>query len=418
MRCSLLLLLLVVPGGTLDAETTRETAARLGADVVLLHGGREARGSIVRRGEDGEVTIAVRRGWLQSRQPEWLAELDQAAVDGRAAAQQALIDRTGRWLEERGDEPKLAPVLRIELERIEKGATKAPDVEPPGETAFVLVVIPADQVRRVFEQPAERKQVALVAWDQQLENVESTAVHRLRAALEQRKVDWRQARVDLSGRLTASAADGEREWAARRAVFEFTYGPQVELQGTGDFVVRTGTDAAAPAGIDLLAGVLQGGLNADVGGLLQGVVDPAVQTGQGAGWLEQASRIAEREGVRGFRVTRSEQNVLQRMVSVEDRFVAQMPDGTWESIFVVRESRDGSVERKDLEARIRADGQVSSALQFVEGLGLGGQIDTAVRFGAATMEAQQAAGGRFAEFTDRYSQRLDAPVLTWDASAK
>jgi hypothetical protein len=110
--------------------------------------------------------------------------------------------------------------------------------------------------------------------------------------------------------------------------------------------------------------------------------------------------------------------VANRTVTVEDRFVAQMPDGTWETIHITSETLDGTVERKDLEARIREDGQVNEVLKLVEGLGLGGQIDTAVRFGAATMEAQQTSSARFLEFTDRYSQRLDGPALKWDAAPK
>jgi hypothetical protein len=105
-------------------------------------------------------------------------------------------------------------------------------------------------------------------------------------------------------------------------------------------------------------------------------------------------------------------------VTVEDRFVAHMPDGTRETIFVATENRDGTVERTDLEARIRADSQVGDLLEAVDGLGLGGELETAVRFGAATMEAQQAASARFFEFTARYSRRLDGPALKWDAARK
>lgn len=143
MRCSLLLVVLLLGhGAALNAETTRETAARLGVDVVLLHGGREARGSIVRRGEDGALTIAVRRGWLQTRQPEWLAELDQTAADGRQAAHESLVTRIKGWLAERSDEPKLALVLRMELERIEQAAAKGPVVaEAPADSEFLLIEI-------------------------------------------------------------------------------------------------------------------------------------------------------------------------------------------------------------------------------------------------------------------------------------
>ena len=93
--------------------------------------------------------------------------------------------------------------------------------------------------------------------------------------------------------------------------------------------------------------------------------------------------------------------------------MARMPDGTWETIWNATETVDASRPRKELEARIRQDQQVTEALKLAEGLGLGGGVDTAVRFGAATMEAQQTAAARFFEFVDRYTLRLDGPVLKW-----
>jgi hypothetical protein len=42
-------------------------------------------------------------------------------------------------------------------------------------------------------------------------------------------------------------------------------------------------------------------------------------------------------------------------------------------------------------------------------------VETAVRFGAATMEAQQRADDRFYAFKDRYTEKLDGPPLRWQA---
>jgi hypothetical protein len=47
------------------------------------------------------------------------------------------------------------------------------------------------------------------------------------------------------------------------------------------------------------------------------------------------------------------------------------------------------------------------------GIGADDQVRQAVRFGAATMSAQQAADARFFEFRDRYTRRLDGPPLVW-----
>ena len=59
------------------------------------------------------------------------------------------------------------------------------------------------------------------------------------------------------------------------------------------------------------------------------------------------------------------------------------------------------------------DPQIRTALDLVKSFGLGGdeQVKLAVRFGAATLEAQKQADSRFFEFRDRYLHRLDGPVL-------
>ena len=41
------------------------------------------------------------------------------------------------------------------------------------------------------------------------------------------------------------------------------------------------------------------------------------------------------------------------------------------------------------------------------------QVRQAIRFGAATMAAQQAADAWFFEFRDRYLKQLDSPLLMW-----
>jgi hypothetical protein len=109
-------------------------------------------------------------------------------------------------------------------------------------------------------------------------------------------------------------------------------------------------------------------------------------------------------------------DVVSKSVTVDSRFVALMPDGAWETIFQSTETLDASQERTDLEARIRQDEHVVEALKLVEGLGLGDQTQTAIRFGAATMAAQQSVDTRFFEFIDRYNKRLDGPILKWDAA--
>jgi len=411
-------LLLVTVSTPSQADITREAAARLGVDVVQIKGGRDARGSIVERREGTGLTIAVRRAWLESREPDWLAELIAAAETERQAVLETLVLRTREWQTARVTSQQLTALVGRELEgferRLNDEAAPAADEEP---SEFVLITIAEEQIRRIYAQTPERKQAALVAWREHLDNVESSSVDKLHKQLEARMIDWQSAAVDLSDRLPKLAADDEREWAARTAIYEYAFQQRLEFQGTGDLVIRTGDDAANPAAGDLLSGLLQGSIGGDISSLLQGELgaDKGPASAKSQTWLDTATRIADGDNARGFHVTRSAQDIVSSTVTVEDRFVARMPDGTWETIWQSSATLDASQELRELEDRIRQDPQVVEALKLVQNLGLGGQVDTAIRFGAATMEAQQTLDSRFAEFLERYNQRLDGPALKWSA---
>jgi hypothetical protein len=412
-RALLTITCLISVGLPVYGEMTRDAAARLAVDVVLAKGNREVRGSIVQRREDGSLSIAVRRAWLAEQQPAWAAELDASADRERQSALEALLKRIRAWLERRADDQELAAIVRREQQGFERQLATAPADRPAEQPSeFVLIELPADQIRRAFAATEDRKQAALVAWQERLDDVESTSVDRLGKTLDDRRPDWRNLVVDLSDRLPQTAADSDPEWSARMAVYEYAFRNRLDFQGTGDFIVRTGA-GDAPSGAELLSGLLQEGLGGDLAELLNGALGTDTKPVRRKTWLETASAIAEREDAIGFRVTRTQQDLTNKSVSVEDRFVARMPDGTWETIWIETVTLDASQERKELEDRIRGDQQVAEALKVAEGLGLSGEITTAVRFGAATMDAQQTADDRFFKFRDRYTQRLDGPILKW-----
>jgi hypothetical protein len=105
---------------------------------------------------------------------------------------------------------------------------------------------------------------------------------------------------------------------------------------------------------------------------------------------------------------------------VQSVFVARINTGpqaqsNWETIWSHRETADATKPRAETEVRIANDPQVKQALDAVKKLGLGAedQIQQAIRFGAATMAAQQTADSRFFEFRDRHLKHLDGPPLWW-----
>ena len=52
-----------------------------------------------------------------------------------------------------------------------------------------------------------------------------------------------------------------------------------------------------------------------------------------------AARIADSENLTGFRVTRVDQDLAARRVSVETRFVARLPSGDWKTICTPKGAR-------------------------------------------------------------------------------
>jgi len=395
------------------AELTRDAAARLAVDAVLLKGGREVRGSIMSQGADGAITIAVRRDWLQQHEQALVEEQVAREAQQRDEARKQLTTRIRTWLDERKDDVELSAILRRELETYEQEPAQAEKKPAAKPSEFLVVDLPAERIRRVFAQPAERRQVGLAAWQAGLDGVERLSFVQLAQRLDAQKADWRTTPVDLSDRLPRGGTQDEREWAARQAIYEYAFRKRVEFQGTGDLIVRTDSGAAPAIGPDLINSVLGDKLGADLADLL----------GTGGGnkpkrksWKETAVEAAEKDGVRSCRVTRTSPDLAAGKVGVEQAFLARMPDGNWEVIWTHSETLDATKERKDLEQRIRQDPQVAEAFKLLGQLGGAGNVDTAIRFGAATMEAQQHADDRFYAFKDRYTEQLDGPPLRWQAA--
>ena len=130
--------------------------------------------------------------------------------------------------------------------------------------------------------------------------------------------------------------------------------------------------------------------------------------------FDLAKKTAEQQDVRGFRVTRVDHNLAGNRVSVESHFLVRFPDGSWETIWKYTQTVDATKKRAKLEDRINGDPRVKQALKLVEAVGGNtASAGTALKFAAATMEAQQHADDQFVEFRLRYTKRVDGPVLRW-----
>ncbi|HEY3963485.1 MAG TPA: hypothetical protein VGM05_02945 [Planctomycetaceae bacterium] len=397
-------------------------SAELAVDQVTIKGEPKLLGAVLGRETDGKLAFAVGREWLKKTHPQFFDKAWRDETAETRAALTELRDRIAEWRKARSPENEFDFFLKKEAERIERDL-QAVDAGTRKEDAPFLVidVVPA-KIERVVNQPPQRRAIANAAWREHLADVETRSAVSLIQELKQRKiapVDDPQALFDL----LPPRRENDAAWAARKALVEYQLRKPLDFQGTGDLVFRAGDKLQAAQGAKLIEELIK----SVAGGSLPDLFDPragkparaSTRATTGEKWLDVAVQTATAEDVAGFRVTRVEQNLPAQRVEVEIRFVARLPDGSWKTIWLHLEKADASKPRADAEQQIMQDPQVSAALDLVKSLGLGGEqeIKLAVRYGAATMEAQKTADSRFYQFRDRVLRRLDGPVLPIPAPA-
>jgi hypothetical protein len=405
-------ILVLVGGSVAVAQSVKPGVVSPSAvDVVTLKTGKSLRGGIAFVGDTGPLTMVVSREWLAHSNAGLLVKAATAESAEQAAAWTQLRDRLKKLLATPPAEPRLVFFFKQELERIEALLARG---KPPEAPQFVWLDVDRDTVSRIHRAAADAQRVAMWSWDQRLPHVETRDVQDLQRELKKRGVDATAPPPDLSERLAARSQD-EREWTARLALVEYTLNKPLDFQGTGDVLVRSDVERNAAN----LAPILTKVLSSQVYSLLKEFSldgrPPAAPTASKGDWLKSATREADQLAIHGLRATRVELNLEGRQAVVQTAFAARLPNGSWETIWSDRESQDSTKPRADVEARIAEDPQIKQALAAMKSLGLGAddQVQQAIRFGAATMAAQQAADAKFSEFRDRYVKRLDGPPLRW-----
>ncbi len=390
--------------------------ADLAVDQVSVKGGPRLLGAILGRETDGSVAMAVGRAWLKKTHVHFFEEaLRQETAETRAALTE-LRDRIADWRKARGEDKELEFFLRKEAERVETELAANDAGTRDEDSPFMVIDLAPAKIDRVVNQPPQRKSLAATAWHEGLAEVEGRSSASLAQELKKQKIEPSDD-PDLILDLLPPRRQNDAAWAARKAIVEYRYRKSLDFQGTGDQLLRTGEELK-PADIgELIGGVLKGLGDDPLGDLFnpQGPAKPRKKTAPAATerWLETTSTKAKEEGLEGFRVTRVNPDMAAGRASVETRFVAKLPDGSWHTVWQRTETADASKARPDVEQQIEKDPQVRAALELFKTIGLGGedQIKLAIRFGAATAEAQRAADSRFFEFRDRHLRRLDGPVL-------
>jgi hypothetical protein len=402
-------------GNASPAHAEKIRVNQQAADLVVLKDGTRLQGAVVARGKDGALTVAIQREWLKKHAAGFYAAAVREEQRRIAEAPIKRLERIRDWLKQRAGEKDLAPFLKSELARLEKVPAKPQAAAANAATQLMLVVVPGKDVKGGFRQPAAHRQVLLLAWRERLKDVERRRAADLAKELRDSGTRFDGRPVDLSDRLPKSAFESDAQWAARKAVVEFDRLKRLRFQGTGDVLVRAGGDSSKPVDLSqLFSSLLQAQLNKLLQEALGNGVAPRRKKTDDA--LRKAIETAESEKVAGFRVTRVKPDLSAKRITVEENFVARMPGGAWETVWSHRETLDASQKRPEIEKRIKNDDRVKQALALVKGLGAGAnddQLETAIRFGAATQLAQEKAEEIFDDFRNRFSRRLDAAPLRW-----
>lgn len=397
---------LVLAAIPVAAQTKRPAVEELAVDVVVVKRSPQLRGAVVSEVPKGPVLIAVRRDWLRQHAPKEFEQQRERETAARKPGLEQLIRRINAWLTERQDpvDELLQKRLQADLERIQQQLENL-GADPPSE--FVLLTVPRQNIRRITRQTAERRTLALLAWQEKLDNPEDRRSTDLQNELQAKEIDPETAPVpDLSDRI-AWSPDNDSQWAARQAVIEYEFRKRLDFQGTGGLLIDTTDKQQLPDAGALFQELFGSALNQQLSELLGGP-PPKQPTPEDA--LKQAVNRAEVDSIRGFRVTRVAQDLNRKQVAVESQFLAKMPSGQWKTIWLYRETADASKPRPELTNRIKNDERVKQILQLAGAAGQA-QLDLALGFGAATMELQENMQEHFAGFRSTYDSHVDGPVL-------
>jgi hypothetical protein len=382
---------------------------RLAVDVVRLKSGATLRGAIVHSAADGSLTMAVSREWLRKTNSVLFKKETSPETSVRKTALEELRDRVNRELAHVPEDSRLGAFLRSERKRVEKLLS---DPVPSAEAQFVWLDLTKHDIAKAAPASAENRRIAGWSWYERLANVETRDAVGLEQDLRQRGIDPALALPDLSDRFPLRV-QSEEEWAVRLALVEYALDKPLDFQGTGDRLLRVDQSAnpkeAAALIPKLFAGQIEGTLNDLLGGR-----SALVATARSPeSWLKTAYQEANGEKARAFRATRVDLDPTARQATVESVLAIRLKNGDWKTIWSDRESRDATKERPATETAISDDPQVKSALASLKSLGnvAEDQVRQAIRFGAATMEAQQAVDRRFVAFESPFLLHLDGPPL-------
>lgn len=384
-------------------QTASVPTSRLGVDRVGLTSGQRLLGFVLARPADGGLRVAVERAWLATAYPELSAQQSEAEGLQQAAARETLVTRMKAWMQERAGDAVLMRSLEAELEELDQ-------LQTDSVATFHIFELAKQDYRSLKWAAPENRKIAGLAYQNKINNVNTTSVIVLARELEALGVDLETSSVDLTDQLPSVSSDSPQQWAARQALFEYQFREPLEYQGTGTDLFRTGEEQDVMA----IAQQMMGGSSANA--IMQLGADLGLpefkRPAQDANWWKKTCAQAEQAGFRGVLIKRLQPAGMGNVAKVSGHFFAQLKPGDWFEVFQFTAASSLNEQSADRIAQLEEDPQVKQLKSLADSLGLGGgQLDRALRQGAATQNALEQVNEAFGRMLARYIENLDRPTI-------
>ena len=407
-----LLTLVWVCIGTEAVHGQKNGGERYAVDVVNLKNRKQIRGFVLNPNGNDDVRIAVSREWLKKNDREQYTLLTDRVKQDELRARQDLQARL-KNVETAGKHPAFDFFIRKERERIDK-LLALPDEEKPleEESQFLTVTVKRPLIASSSIASEPSRKVALWAWSERFDKVETRSPKELATELMNKKLDPSKTPPDLANRFP-TASDTEDQWNMRLAIVSHGLAEKIEFQGSGDVMMRVGDDnQQAPDLTALMGNMMQNQVTSLIeeltgGGKKSSKADP--------NWIKAATVQAEKLDSNYFRATHVALDPSGENARVESVFMVKLPDGLWKKVWKSEVEELASNQSKESIARLMDDPQVQSIRETMKSLGgvagLNDPLEKALRFGSATMKAQEKTNEEFTQFQSRFLRQLDEPKM-------
>lgn len=397
---------------TEKAESQQSSRARLAVDILHLKSRQQFRGFVLDANPNEDLKIAVSREWFQHFDEKAYAKVDKEAKSEEERARQQLKSRLEQ-LTSTGKHPAFDFLVKKELERV----TAAIDAPPDDECQFLVVRLKRSLIANVILASESNRRVAIWGWSERLPKIESREVSDILKELKSKVEDFDATLTvpDLSTRFPMME-QSESQWRIRLAIVSHGLAERIEFQGSGKVMIQVGDDKQPQNANAIMTQMLQARTESVLGELLGDLLgDPKSKSLLPDGksdWVKAAIVKTEALGMGYFHATNVKVDPLGEIASVESVFMVKHVDGDWRVAWNGIRDERASQQTAESIARVTKDSQIESLKNSLQAIvGVNDTFDKAIRFGAATMTAQQNVNEQFETFVERYLRRLDSPPL-------